>query len=326
MPIIIKSGEFKPYLYHVDIRQYGFQRVASSFCYWDGDTCLLIDVGTSDDVNNLLSFIRKNKIPYSKVKGLILTHYHFDHGGGSQKLWKRMVKKNPNFKIMVPQDTHDRLQNADSHLIGAKTTFGDFVGTMKPMPEMAYSIVKKDTDLPIELKPEYTIQLISTPGHSHDHCAPTVFKNGKAVFVFGGEATGTLFHGSKLVSLPTSMPPNFNYEQYMSSFNKIYNLKPESLGLCHFGLVKGQSDVNTFLMEHKQFISDFRNRIIELFTEKPSTRHVIENMEEMFTARVDPVFKQNKMMVDFFSNLQLALTYGMMVDLGYRKPKYEEKQ
>jgi len=319
-------------IYHIDTHQFGMRRVTSSFLYWDGNNCILMDVGTSDNVRNLLKYLKKNQIPIDKVTGIILTHYHFDHGGGALKLWRKINKKNPDFKIYTPQDTHDLLQNAEEHLRGAKTTFGDFVGTMDPVPEEAYEIVKKDEDLPFKLEEDYKIRLISTPGHTYDHCSPTVFKNDKAVFVYAGEAAGTLFHGSKLVSLPTSMPPNFNYNLYMKSLEKIIKLNSESIGFCHFGSIINDnqqnaqnSDVLTYLNEHKSYIQKFRSRIIELYKQNPSTKYIIENMgSEIWEERVDPIFHKYGTSINFFKNLQLAITYGMMIDLGFRKPKYEK--
>ncbi|MBD3352858.1 MAG: MBL fold metallo-hydrolase [Candidatus Lokiarchaeota archaeon] len=328
MVIHTQTGKITENIYHIDIGQFGIHRVTSSFCYWDGEVCVLMDVGTTDEVYHLLKFLRKNDIPYSKVVGIITTHYHFDHGGGSTKLWRKMVKKkNPDFKIYVPQDTHDMLQDAEEHLIGARTTFGDFIGNMKPAPQEAYRIIKKDKTLPIDLSNGYSIKSLATPGHCNDHCCPTIYKDNKPYFCYAGEAAGTLFHGSKLVSLPTSMPPHFNWRSYMNSLKKIKNLDPEVLGFCHFGAIVDHKKQETrqFLGEHEQYMHKFRQKIIDLYKEKPSTRYIIEHMpEELWEERVDPIFHDAEPAIRFFKNLQLALVYGMMIDLGYRKPKYEK--
>lgn len=328
MPIITQSGQFLENLYHVDTLQSGVHRVASSFIFYDNDVCILMDVGTSDEVRGLIRSLKKLEIPFSKVAGITVTHYHFDHGGGSTKLWSKIYEKNPDFKIMVPEDTYFFLQHSEKHLIGARTTFGDLVGTMNPAPENAYQIIKKDADLPIKIGNGYKIHLLSTPGHSPDHCSHIVYKNNKPIFVFTGEAAGTLFHGSKLVSLPTSMPPNFNFQEYMKSLQKIIEIDPIALGFCHFGVILDEfkEETKIFLQDQVNYITNFRNTIIKAFKEEPTTKHVMESIKaDLWEDRVDPLFKESAISLNFFKNLKLALVYGMMIDLGFRQPKYEQK-
>jgi glyoxylase-like metal-dependent hydrolase (beta-lactamase superfamily II) len=327
MPIFINTGKIQDNIYLIDTLQFGVHRITSTFCYWDGTSCVLMDVGTSDDVRNLLSVVKKWGITPKQIKCVILSHYHFDHGGGASQLYSKLIKQNPDFKIMVPPDTHDKLQNATKHLEGAFTTFGDYIGTMNPVEESAFQIVEKNEDLPIDLQSGYRIKLISTPGHTFDHVSPTIFHNGKATFMFTGETVGTLFNATKLVSLPTCMPPNFRFKIYMESLDKIINLVKlgaEGIGFCHFGAITGQSDILTFLTEHRQYMIDFRAAIKELYAKDPSTRYVIQNLKpELWQDRLDQHYGMTPLSERFFRNLQLALTYGMMIDLGYREPKYE---
>lgn len=309
----------------VDTMQYGVKKLCSSFLYWDGEVCVVIDVGTSDNVQNLLSTIRKLEIPYTAVQGVIVSHYHFDHGGGALKLWRRMQKKNPNFKLYVPQLTHDKLQNAEEHLRGARTTFGDFVGTMKPIPEEAFVIVEMDKPIPIKLGKENQIFLLHTPGHSPDHCSPIVRSNGQVEFIYGAEGSGSLFQWEELKSLPSSMPPNFSYNLYMASLEKIIKQDPPALGVCHFGAIKGKEDVREFLQNDKETVTNFRKAIIDAFNENPSTRHVIESTRLLWKDRFDSSMENGNLNKAFLENLLLALTYGQMIDLGYRKSKYETR-
>ena len=332
MTIITESGKFTQNLYLIDTEQFLNKRITTVFCYWDGECCYLIDIGTSDNVQTILRFLKKNNIPLSKVKGLFLSHYHFDHGGGSTKLWKLIHRKEEksNFKIITTKETKAKLQNAESHVIGAKTTFGNFVGEMKPIPvdieENAYEIISFDKDYVISPSKNITIRLLSTPGHSNDHCSPTIFRNGVPIFCFIGEASGCLYNGSDLLSQPTSMPPNFQYEKYMNSLEKMIELNPEYMGLGHFGVISGKTDVKTYLNGHKKYMIDFRDAVVDLYKKNQSTRYIIENLNEYFfndEKFIDEYYRNLNNHSNFLSNLRLALTYGMMVSLGFRKPKYE---
>ena len=335
MTIITDSGKFRANLYLIDTVQFLNKRITSVFCFGDGEKCYFIDIGTSDNVPTILRFLKKNDVPLSKVKGLFLSHYHFDHGAGSSKLWKIIHRKveNSNFKIITTIGTKAKLQHAESHVIGAKTTFGNFVGEMAPIPaesvEDAYEIIHFDEDYMLSSSENISIRLISTPGHSNEHCSPTIFENGVPIFCFAGEASGCLYNGSELLSQPTSMPPNFHFEKYMISLEKLIDLNPESLGVCHFGVISGKKDVQTYLNGHKKYMIDFRDTIIDLYKQNQSTRYIIENLKENFfndEKFVDIYYRKLNNNTKFLSNLRLALTYGMMVSLGFRKPKYELKK
>ncbi len=334
MTIITESGKFLENLYLIDTEQFSKKRVTTVFCYWDEKNCYIIDAGTSDNVQTILRFLKKYNIPLSKVKGLFLSHYHFDHGGGATKLWKTIHRKEKGsiFRIITTEETKDKLQHAESHVIGAKTTFGEFVGDMKPisadLEENAYEIMPFDKDFPLSSSENICIRLISTPGHSNDHCSPTLFQNGDPIFCFAGEASGCLYNGSKLLSQPTSMPPNFQFEKYMNSLEKLIDLNPESMGLCHFGVILGKLDVKTFLIGHKKYMVDFRDTVINLYKKNQSTRYIIENLKDYFfndEKFIDNYYRELDDHTKFLSNLRLALTYGMMISLGFRKPKYELK-
>ena len=335
MTIITESGKFMENFYLIDTEQFLNKRITTVFCYWDGENCYLIDIGTSDNVQTILRFLKKNNIHLSKVKGLFLTHYHFDHGGGSTKLWKLIHKKveNSNFKIITTIETKEKLQHAETHVIGAKTTFGNFVGEMQPIPadleKDAYEIIPFDANYPLSSTEKINIRLISTPGHCNDHCSPTIFQNGNPIFCFAGEASGCLYNGSELLSQPTSMPPNFQFEIYMISLEKLIDLNPESMGFCHFGVISGKIDVQTFLIGHKKYMIDFRDAVIDLYKKNQSTRFIIENLKDYFfndEKFIDKYYRELDNHTKFLSNLRLALTYGMMVSLGFRKPKYELKK
>jgi len=117
----------------------------------------------------------------------------------------------------------------------------------------------------------YRLQLTAVPGHSDDHCAPTLFQNGRPVFCFSGESCGALCRAPTPISMPTSMPPTFNFETCMDSCRKVASLAPEILGFGHFGAIDGKAELTDYLAQHQKF----------------------------------------------------AFTFGMMIDLGYRKAKYE---
>jgi glyoxylase-like metal-dependent hydrolase (beta-lactamase superfamily II) len=234
-----------------------------------------------------------------------------------------MSRINSNFKIYTNSLTKKLLQNADGHIKGAATTFGHFTGSMDFIPDEAFEITDVDSFLPVEFNDGAKIKLVHTPGHSDDHCSPTVYIDGNPLFLYAAEAAGTLYSNDLDMSSPTSMPPNFKYDMYIKSLEKILSIKPEAIGLCHFGMVSGSGDVEKYLVKHGEFMKNFREEIIRAFNENPSTGHVLKSTAYLWENRFDKKLTSVKGSENFFKNLKLALTYGVMVDLGFRKAKYE---
>ena len=195
---------------------------------------------------------------------------------------------------------------------------------MEPLPDEAFTIVEFDDFLPVEFSRGERVQLLHAPGHTPDHCSPSVVLNGRTIFTFAGEALGTIYTNSKILTTPTSMPPNFRYDDYVASMLKLREMKPELIGFCHFGILSGD-DIDFVFNEHLEFMYQFRSGIIEAFNENPSTEHVLARTAYLWKDRIDSEFAGIKGSDAFFGNLRLALTYGVMVDLGFRKPKYESK-
>jgi hypothetical protein len=311
-------------LYIIDTFQFNLPKITSVFCWFDGEKALLLDCGTSDNSKTILSKLQSYSIPLEKLVGVVPSHYHFDHGGGSFNLWKAMKEINPSFTIYTNPLTKMKLQNPESQLKGASTTFGKFVGTMEPPPDEAFTLVKPDELLPLEFKGNVKVKLVHTPGHTPDHCSPSFFCGNQCLFSFAAESCGTTYRTDIALSTASSMPPNFSYDTYMKSFEKICSLSPEIIGLCHFGLITGE-DVAFFLNDHKNFMQDLKNAIISAFKEDPSTAHVMQATEYLWRDRFGAELLGMKGSEQFFGNLRLALTYGIMVDLNLRPPKYEER-
>jgi len=312
-------------VYLIDTIQFNMETITSVYCYSDGSKSLLMDIGTSENIDAVFNSLTRHGIALESLAGIVLSHYHFDHGGGCAELCNRMKDIKANFKIYTNSITKSLLQNSAGHLTGAGTTFGKFVGTMEHVPDEAFSIVEMDGYIPIEFTGGERVKLVHTPGHTADHCSPSVMLGGRTIFTFAGEALGTIYTSGKMLSTPTSMPPNFRYNEYISSMSKLRSINPELIGFCHFGIISGSDDINFLFNDHLAFMNRFRQGIIDAFNEKPSTSHVLAETEHLWKDRIDNDFAGIKGSESFFGNLRLALTYGVMVDLGFRQPKYESK-
>ncbi|MHA2055276.1 MAG: MBL fold metallo-hydrolase [Candidatus Hodarchaeales archaeon] len=318
--LIRESGRITSNIHHIDLFQYNAPEISSAFLIKTSEAVCIIDCGTSEDVSQVLKYVKKDLGgSLSQVQYLIPSHHHFDHFGGGWKLWEEVAKRNPDVKILTSELTKEVLQHPETHMQRAKRTFGEFIGEMKPLPDKAFEIVKPNTSIYLEgLFEEMNFHLLETPGHTLDHISPILSNHDEALFMFVGESAGTLFHSSKLVTLGTSMPPDFNYSKYIESLKKTIMLNPSIIGFGHFGVIYGREESSFILRDNLNFSSIFRDFVKEKFSERNETKYVVDEFIELeLGKRVDSDHANNP----FFRKVVLALVYGQLVDLGLRDPK-----
>jgi glyoxylase-like metal-dependent hydrolase (beta-lactamase superfamily II) len=299
--------------------QYRSPHVCSAFFLNTKNTNVILDCGTSDDVSTLITYLQNQNISLKQITYLVPSHYHFDHFGGGWKLWELISDKNPEVKILTTELTKEYLQNPEPHMKRAVRTFGKSIGEMRYIPDKAFEIIEPNQDLYIPgLKEDRSFRLESTPGHTPDHVTATLSKNGETIFMFVGESAGSLMHDSELVTLGTSMPPEFNFDHYIASLEKIIDRKPVNIGLAHFGAVLGRSSATKLLNDNLRFTYFFRDFVNEKYHEKKKTRHIVEQfLEKELPNRVGLEHLES----GIITNVIVALVYGQLIDLGLRKPK-----
>lgn len=328
--ITLKSGKINEYLHHIDMRTYGTTRMLSVFVGEFEDYSILLDCGSSLDVKKGLRYFKKHNIPLSSFKYLITSHHHFDHNGGMWKLYNELKKFNPDVKILTNSLTKTLLNDYEHHLNRGRSTYGNLVGEMRPIEDRAFKIIEPSTNFnPNRLEvietfiangSEVSLAILKTPGHTPDHQTPIFIKDNLIDFIFLGEAAGTLYHNSKLLTMPTSMPIYYNHEDYMKTLENLKQLDPLMAGFGHFGIVNGKNNVREILLEHESFMRKFKNLIVGYYNEKAETKYILEKILPELKPRTDLSVDNNPL----FTNIVLAIVYGMMISLGFRSIPKEE--
>ena len=169
---------------------------------------------------------------------------------------------------------------------------------------------------------EVKLAILRTPGHTPDHQTPVLIKENLIDFIFLGEAAGTIYHDSKLLTMPTSMPIYYNHEEYMRTLVNLKQLIPLMAGFGHFGVINGKKNVREILLEHESFMEIFKSLIIKYHDEKPETKYIVKKVFPLLFPRTDLSVDRNPI----FKSVTLAIVYGMMISLGLRSiPKEEMK-
>lgn len=332
--ITLKSGKINDYLHHIDLKAYGKSRMLSAFLGEFDDCSILFDCGSSLEIKKLLRYFEKNQILLSAFKYLITSHHHFDHNGGMWKLYEEIKQHNPNVKIITNKLTKTLLNDYEHHLNRGRSTYGNLVGEMKPIEEQAFKIIEPSSYFSSKPKgldvieiftvngSEVKLAILRTPGHTPDHQTPVLIKENLIDFIFLGEAAGTIYHDSKLLTMPTSMPIYYNHEEYMKTLINLKKLHPLMAGFGHFGMVNGKNNVREILLDHESLMKKFKSLIIKFYNEKPETRYIVERIMPILLPRTDLSVDDNPI----FKSVTLAIVYGMMISLGFRSiPKNEMK-
>lgn len=321
--ITLKTGKVNDYLNHVDLKQFAARRLLSGYVAEFDEGSIIMDTGSSLDVKHELRYLKKNNIPLSNVKYLITSHHHFDHNGGMWKLYEEIKKHTSQVKILTNKMTMDFLNNPEDHLKRAKRGFPpNMVGEMRPIDINGFKLIETSDPNSIEIietfhvnNLEVNLAILKTPGHTPDHQSTVFIKDGVIDFIFFGEAVGTLYHSSELITLPVSAPIHYNFEDDMKTTENLKKLDVQKAGFSHFGIVNGKENVKKVLNDHESFMKDFRAKIIKYHNEKDDTRYICEKVTPFLLSRSD-MFNDQHLVIN---NMILQSVYGVMMDLGYRE-------
>lgn len=182
----------------------------------------IIDSGCGEGhqklVENIFSCLPEN----TRVTHLLLTHCHYDHTGGADKLRKQL-----GCQIVCHKLDAVFLENGDS-----STTAASWYGSILQPFKVDIKTDKKETVIPIG---DGEIKAYHCPGHSPGSMVFLVEKNNKKI-LFGQDAHGPLH--TMLLS---------NRNDYLNSLKFMMDLNADILCEGHFGIFYGKNKVRRFI-------------------------------------------------------------------------------
>jgi len=182
----------------------------------------LIDAGTGKGYKRLITNIERCDVNASQIKYLFLTHCHYDHTGGAQK-----VKDECNCKIVAHELDAPYLEEGDSNVTAARW----YGKALKPLA-VDYTITSFEESF---LVGNREIKSFHTPGHSPGSVVYLIESEGKKI-LFGQDVHGPL--DPSLLS---------NREDYIKSLKFLLSLKIDILCEGHFGIFEGKRDIQSFI-------------------------------------------------------------------------------
>ena len=187
-----------------------------------GEQAALIDAGTGKAHERLAANIEKCGVNASQIEYLFLTHCHYDHTGGAQR-----VREAFDCKIVAHELDAIYLEKGDSNVTGARW-YGE---VLKPF-SVDHKTASSEESFVLGNR---TIQCLHTPGHSPGSVVYLVESKGKRI-LFGQDVHGPL--DPSLLS---------NREDYIRSLKFLLTLKVDILCEGHFGIFKGPKDIQAYI-------------------------------------------------------------------------------
>jgi glyoxylase-like metal-dependent hydrolase (beta-lactamase superfamily II) len=197
----------------IDTLHLGYDRVIGAYEI-DG---LIVDPGPAVSLSALDGI---------EPRGLLLTHIHLDHAGGTGVL----VRQNPGLRVYVHERGAPHLVDPTRLLRSAGMLYGADMdrlwGEVAPVPEE--NIVPLSGGEVVEgFRVEYT------PGHASHHVCYLNESTGEA---FVGDVAGVRVPPTDHTIAPTP-PPDIDIEQWLRSIALVEDWSPKRIALTHFGFV-----------------------------------------------------------------------------------------
>ncbi len=218
----------------VNVSQYTGAYSPNVFAVVDSGECVLVDAGLPDDtsVENRLKYLKS--IGQPRVGLIIVTHHHYDHAGGADRLREATGAR----IAMHPEEERllSETLKRPSRDRSPQTLF------------LRREVAKITIDQPLadgDLLPvgRLSLRIILTPGHSGGHLS--------VLF----EQQGVLFSGDNVLGLGTTAippPPDGDMGQYVASLKRMLTLNARLICPGHGPLVHQPERKLQELIEHRQ--------------------------------------------------------------------------
>ncbi len=278
MTVIDIEGKFNDNSYLIDTKLMNVEKNLAHYVVEKDGMRLMIDIGISSIPARKMVKRMKDMGIYP-IHKIILTHSHWDHMQGVEIIKKLM--KETDIEIMASEKALNSLKNPDIINDVFKNDFFKF--HLTPTNDV---IPLKEGDI-IDLN-GLKLEILNFFGHTPD-CIAVFDEKNKNIFV-GDSIIGVM---DNRPYLPPFMPPAFNEEALLGTYQKLRNMKAKlnSISLGHFGVFAGK-DFNRVVDEMEEFYFKVKDSIIKWYHENPSIESITSKYLEYIITDCPPAHSQ----------------------------------
>ena len=271
MVYIESEGKFDENSYLIDGMLFRLPHQLSLYLIENNGTRMLLDAGAAIGVTKLVRKLKElNLLPIHK---LLLTHSHWDHIEGYEKLKKKIGE----FETLASEKAIDTLKSPEKMNEA-------YMCNVTPIENVT---PLKEGDI-IDLN-GLELEVINLFGHTQDHIGILDKKNKN---IFTGDAIVNMYERETIS--PQFMPPDFNESELLKSFQKIRDLKTDlhSMSLSHYGVWKDE-EFDFVLNQMEDLHLKTKNALIEWYNENPDIKNITAKYHENFTPNSTIHTKEN---------------------------------
>lgn len=215
-------------IYQIDAQLAAADRPLTSYLI-AGSPAALIENGPASAIPAILEALRQVRQEPAQVAFIIPTHIHMDHAGGAgqlARLWPRaqVVFHEQGFRHMVDPT---RLIASTKKAFG--DNFEDVFGPIVPVAEAQVKVVHGGETLRLGRR---ELKIIYAPGHAPHHIG---IYDSLSRGLFCGEALG-LPVGETDYVIPAAIPPGFDLEASLDTYDRLEKLSSSILFYSHDGV------------------------------------------------------------------------------------------
>jgi glyoxylase-like metal-dependent hydrolase (beta-lactamase superfamily II) len=193
-----------------------------------GDAPTIVDPGPATTLPTLERKLAEHGMALEDFRHVLLTHVHLDHAGASGHL----VARAPKLTVHVHLDGAPHMADPEKLVSSTRRTFGAahdrLWGEMRPVPADRIHVWEPGARGPLRR----SLHAIPTPGHIGHHLAWLDEWDGS---LFAGDSMGIIL-GSDAPTHPPTPPPAIDLQAWHGSLVTLAGLRPERVGVTHFGL------------------------------------------------------------------------------------------
>ncbi len=290
MTHINSEGKINDNSYLVDAWLFRVEKNLSLYVIENEGEKVMIDAGVSISARKVVNKLKE--LGLFPIQKIILTHSHWDHFEACSKLEKLMKNE---IEVYASEKAIENLKNPE--------VMND-VFDIKVAP-IEGVIPLKEGDI-IDLK-GFELEILNFFGHTMDSIAVLDRKNKN---IYPGDAI--LDKPDRDTFIPAFMPPAFNENELLKTFQTLRDLKDElnSISLAHSG-VWTEEDCDKFITDMEEIHFKTKNAIIEWYSENQEPGYIAKQYRNTFipnsTVHTEEHIAGLELLISWFLNgLKLA--------------------
>jgi glyoxylase-like metal-dependent hydrolase (beta-lactamase superfamily II) len=250
------------------------KQFAASFLLVKEGAAFFVECNTTHAIPYLLAAVEKEGLTADDVQGLLITHVHLDHAGGTGAFLKTF----PKAKVYAHPKAARHLVDPSKLIASATAVYGEatlkkWYGTILPCDPNRVVVLEDGDSVSFQGSVMLTKHL---RGHANHHL---VMIEPETRTLFSGDSFGVAYpelnHKKGDVILASTSPTDFDGNAALQSIDWILAQTPKQIALTHFGMISEDK-----ILVFAKILKDELEFSMELMQQTMREKLSVESIEE----------------------------------------------